>query len=200
MTPREYKTQKINGVASKYVSPPAETLARIKKENAEIGRARKINSDLSFYKEPFELPADGPVTGVYGSQRIFNGVPKRPHFGLDIAGPVGTPILAPVAGKVVYANPDMYFSGGTIVLDHGRGVTSTFIHLDKLHVEKGQMVEQGDKIADMGATGRVTGPHLDWRMNWFKERIDPAPLIERYLDPETGQIMKSDDSAKDVAK
>ena len=200
VTPREYKTQKINGVASKYVSPPAETLARIKKENAEIGRARKINSDLSFYKEPFELPADGPVTGVYGSQRIFNGVPKRPHFGLDIAGPVGTPILAPVAGKVVYANPDMYFSGGTIVLDHGRGVTSTFIHLDKLHVEKGQMVEQGDKIADMGATGRVTGPHLDWRMNWFKERIDPAPLIERYLDPETGQIMKSDDSAKDVAK
>lgn len=188
VAPREYRTQKINGVNKKYVSPPKETLDRIKKENAAIGRARRLSSDLRFFKDNFELPAEGPITGVYGSQRVFNGVPKRPHFGLDIAGPIGTPILAPVGGKVVYANPDMYFSGGTIVIDHGRGVTSTFIHLDKLHVEQGQMVAQGDKIADMGATGRVTGPHLDWRMNWFNQRVDPAPLIERFIDPKSGQL------------
>ena len=189
--PREYRIQRIEGVEKKYVAPlPEETLKRVRRENAAIGRARRVNSDFTFFRDQFELPADGPVTGVYGSQRFYNGEPRRPHFGIDIAGPVGTPILAPVAGKVVYANPDMYYSGGTLVIDHGQGVTSTFIHLDKLHVEVGQMVKQGDKIADMGATGRVTGPHLDWRMNWFNQRVDPAPLIQRFLDPKTGQILK----------
>ena len=179
---RDYKTQSIEGVAKKYVSPPKKVLARIKKENGQVWLARQNFSENSFYKEAFVMPAQGPITGVYGSQRIFNGVPKRPHFGLDVAGPVGTPVVAPASGVVTLAHDDMYYSGGTLIIDHGRGISSTFIHLSKIHVEKGQEIKQGDLIGDIGATGRVTGPHLDWRVNWFNQRLDPAFFVQGYLD------------------
>ncbi|KAF7785871.1 hypothetical protein PRUB_a0269 [Pseudoalteromonas rubra] len=177
ITTRDYDIDRITGVEKKYVSPPKEVLARIRKEGAQVSAARSKLSTLSYFDDPVYRPAKGRISGVYGSQRYFNGQPRRPHFGLDIANKTGTPVLAPVAGKVVFANPDLYYSGGTLILDHGYGITSTYIHLNKLHVEEGQEVELGDHIADIGATGRVTGPHLDWRFNWFNERLDPQLIM-----------------------
>ena len=117
------------------------------------------------------------MTGVYGSQRVYNGVPKSPHYGVDIASPTGTPVIAPAPGNISLVEPNLYYSGGTLILDHGHGLSSTFIHLSAVSVELGQRVEQGEKIGEIGATGRATGPHLDWRMNWFKVRVDPQLLM-----------------------
>ena len=178
VSPRTYQEDQIEGVAQKYVSPPKELTQRIAADNRAIGKARASNTDYLFFTQDFILPAQGRISGVYGSRRIFNGEPKRPHFGLDVANVTGTPVIAPAAGVVTLAHNDMYYSGGTLIIDHGFGVSSTFIHLNKIHVEKGQTVTQGQRIADIGATGRVTGPHLDWRINWFKERLDPALLVE----------------------
>lgn len=178
---RDYPTQRIEGVESKYVSPPESVLKRIRNDNQQIGKARRTKSELLGFSEGFILPAKGPISGVYGSQRVFNGVPKRPHFGLDIAGPIGTDIIAPASGVVSLAHDDMYYSGGTLIIDHGMGISSTFIHLSEITVRVGERIEQGQKIAEMGATGRVTGPHLDWRINWFSERLDPALVLAEPL-------------------
>ncbi len=175
---REYKIDRIEGVAQKYVSPPEEVLERIRGDNRAIGNARKTFSQRTDFLDDFILPAQGRISGVYGSQRVFNGEPKRPHFGLDVANKTGTPVIAPVGGVVTLAEDDMYYSGGTLIIDHGFGVSSTFIHLSKIHVENGQTVKQGDLIGEIGATGRVTGPHLDWRINWFSERLDPQLLLK----------------------
>lgn len=177
LSKREYKVDRIEGVAQKYVSPPSEVLERIRDDNRQIANARAFKSTFLYFTQDFILPAEGRISGVYGSQRIFNGEPRRPHFGLDIANKTGTAVIAPAAGVVRLAHPDMYYSGGTIILDHGYGVSSTFIHLSKLHVKEGDRIDQGDLLAEIGATGRVTGPHLDWRINWFKERLDPALLL-----------------------
>ncbi|MEJ6473761.1 M23 family metallopeptidase [Pseudoalteromonas piscicida] len=181
ITKRDYDIDKITGVAKKYVSPPESVLKRIRKEAQAVSKARQGNSELQFFKDPVFRPAKGRISGVYGSQRYFNGEPRRPHFGLDIANKTGEPVLAPVSGRVVFADPDLYYSGGTLILDHGHGITSTYIHLSKLDVKVGDAVKTGDKIAEIGATGRVTGPHLDWRFNWFGERLDPALLMKDTL-------------------
>lgn len=177
LSARQYEVQKIEGVEQKYVSPPESVLARINNDNVLIGQARQNNAPRLDFMQSFIWPADGPVSGVYGSQRVFNGVPKRPHFGLDVAGPTGTQVVAPAAGVVTLYVPDMYYSGGTMIIDHGFGVSSTFLHLSKSLVEQGTVVEQGQPVAEIGATGRVTGPHLDWRINWFNERLDPQLLV-----------------------
>ncbi len=174
---RNYATQKIEGVAQKYVAPPPEVSQRIKREAAKVWKARQQVTESFEYTLGFDWPAEGPVTGVYGSQRVFNGVPKRPHYGLDIAGPVGTKVVAPAAGRVSLTDDNMYYSGGTLIVDHGYGVSSTFIHLSKILVEEGDYVDRGQLIAEIGATGRVTGPHLDWRINWFDQRLDPELLL-----------------------
>ncbi len=174
---REYRLQKIEGVPQSTVSPNPEQVARSRKEAAAAWKARDHNSDLTFFKSEFRWPLTGPITGVYGSQRIYNGVPKRPHYGVDIARPAGTRVIAPASGQVRLAHPDMFFSGGTLIVDHGHGLSSTFIHLSKILVEPGQMVVAGDEIAEVGSTGRSTGPHLDWRMNWFDKRVDPQLLV-----------------------
>lgn len=174
---REYDIQRINGVAKKYVSPPEEVLERIKQENAEIARVRAIDHPEAFFDNGFVWPVIGRISGVYGSQRIFNGEPRRPHFGVDIAAPKGTPIAAPADGIVTLAEPDLYYSGGTVILDHGHGLTSAFLHMESLSVEVGQKIEQGAEIGKLGSTGRSSGPHLDWRINWFEERIDPQLLV-----------------------
>ena len=178
LTKRAYKLDNIEGVAQKYVSPPPEVLSRIRKDNQAIAAARRSFTDSVFFMQDFILPAQGRISGVYGSQRIFNSVPKRPHFGLDIANKTGSPVVAPASGIVRLAHKDMYYSGGTLILDHGYGISSTFIHLSKIYVSEGQEINQGELIAEIGATGRVTGPHLDWRINWFKERLDPALLVD----------------------
>ncbi len=174
---RKYDIQKIEGVAKKYVSPPESTLKRIRADNRLIGIARKRDDARTDFLETFIWPAIGPISGVYGSQRYFNGKPRRPHFGLDIAAPKGTPVKAPASGIITVAHADMYYSGGTIMLDHGHGLSSSFLHLDTVTVKVGQVVRQGDIIATIGDSGRVTGPHLDWRMNLFKLRIDPRQLV-----------------------
>ncbi|WP_341501185.1 M23 family metallopeptidase [Gallaecimonas sp. GXIMD4217] len=174
---RKYAIQKVNGVPAKTVNPPKETLARIRREGAKVAKARALDSDRLDFTAPFQWPLTGPVTGVYGSQRYYNGEPRRPHFGVDVAAPTGTLVYAPAPGKVVLAEPDLFYSGGTLIIDHGYGVSSSFLHLSGLEVKVGQEIKTGDPIARVGATGRATGPHLDWRINWFKERLDPALLV-----------------------
>ncbi|MFY8274989.1 M23 family metallopeptidase [Pseudoalteromonas sp. SSDWG2] len=186
---RDYKIDRIEGVERKYVSPPKEVLDRIQKDAALVKSARSQASNRQDFLNPVYKPAVGRISGVYGSQRYFNGTPKRPHFGLDIANKTGTPIYAPLSGKVVLAQPDLYYSGGTVIMDHGYGITSTYIHMHKLNVSLGDEVSTGDIIGQIGATGRVTGPHLDWRFNWFNTRLDPQLLM---IDTLASEISTND--------
>lgn len=177
LTKREYRLQQVNGVPQKTVTPKPESLARIREENALIAKARSVDSDHRFFLERFKPPMDAAISGVYGSQRIYNGTPKRPHFGVDYAGPVGAPVYAPASGIVTLTHDDMFYSGGTLILDHGYGVSSSFLHLSEILVGEGQLVKQGDLIAKVGKGGRASGPHLDWRINWFEVRIDPLKVL-----------------------
>ncbi len=174
---RDYKIQRIDGIKKDYVSPPDEVLARIRADQAAAAEARKADRPETDFDSGFAWPALGPISGVYGSQRILNGQPRQPHFGVDVAGPVGTPVAAPADGVVTLAHPDMYFSGATLIIDHGHGLSSSFLHLEEIQVSEGQVVRQGEVVALMGKSGRVTGPHLDWRMNWRDQRIDPTLLV-----------------------
>lgn len=177
---RRYAIQRIEGVPQETVTPPPEVLERIRREMALVAKARSGADRREDFGQGFAMPLAGPITGVYGSQRIYNGIAGNPHFGLDIAAPTGALVRAPAAGVVKLAEPDLYFSGGTLILDHGYGVSSTFIHLSAVLAAPGDRIQPGDPIARVGATGRATGPHLDWRMNWFDVRIDPA-LVVRYF-------------------
>jgi murein DD-endopeptidase MepM/ murein hydrolase activator NlpD len=175
---REYQIQRIDGLPKAKVTPrKPEDLARIRRDIAEAKKARARDDDRQDFLAGFEWPVQGPISGVYGSQRILNGKPRRPHYGVDIAVPVGTPVRSPAPGIVTLAVPDMFFSGGTLIIDHGHRLSSSFLHLSKLHVDVGDRVEQGDLVAEVGATGRVTGAHLDWRMNLRDRRIDPQLLV-----------------------
>ena len=184
---REYDIQRISGVANKHVNPDPAQLARVAEENKLTRAARERDSDLRGFQQSFIWPASGRISGVFGSQRIFNGEPRAPHSGVDVAAPKGAPVVAPADGVVTLVHPDMFFSGGTLIVDHGLGVSSTFIHLSEILVEPGQDVAQGDLIARVGATGRATGPHLHWNMNWFDVRVDPAlvapPLVDGATPP-----------------
>lgn len=177
VAPRQYEVQRINGIAPKYVSPPADVLKRIAEEKALKAKSRPDNTDATWFAETFIWPAIGPVSGVYGSQRIFNGEPRRPHFGMDIAAPTGAPVRAPADGIVTLAKPDMYFEGGLIFIDHGQGVSTNYMHLSRLDVKAGDHVKQGDIIGAVGGTGRATGPHLHWGMTWRGTPLDPQLLV-----------------------
>ncbi|SFV22106.1 Murein DD-endopeptidase MepM and murein hydrolase activator NlpD, contain LysM domain [Pseudidiomarina donghaiensis] len=191
--PRKYNIDRVDGVPQKTVTPDPEQQARARKEAAKVWAARNnANSQRADFLAPIKMPAAGRISGVYGSQRIFNGTPRNPHFGLDIAAPTGTPVFAPWAGKVVLAENDLFYSGGTLIIEHGYGVTTTYIHLHKLHVQVGDEIQQGDRIAEIGATGRVTGPHLDWRINWRHERLDPALAIEFFSEAATNPVPAAD--------
>ncbi|MBV2089576.1 MAG: M23 family metallopeptidase [Candidatus Thiodiazotropha sp. (ex Ctena orbiculata)] len=174
---REYQIQRIDGLPPSKVSPPKRDWERIKKDVAQVKQARKLNEDRTDFLNGFIWPSKGVISGVFGSQRILNGEPRRPHYGVDVAAPVGTLVVAPAAGVVTLAHPDMFYSGGTLIIDHGLQLSSSFLHLSKILVQEGQVVKQGDPIAEIGATGRVTGPHLDWRMNLRAARIDPQLLV-----------------------
>lgn len=174
---RQYNIQRVNGVPQATVEPSKEQQERIAREAALVGKARKGDLNLSHFMEDFKWPVIGPISGVYGSQRVYNNIPGNPHFGVDIAMPVGTPVYAPAGGKVTLVHHDMFLSGGTLILDHGQGLSSTFIHLSKILVKEGEQVKQGEKIALVGKTGRASGPHLHWAMNWFTERVDPQLLV-----------------------
>ncbi len=176
LKPREYRTQSLTGIARKYVTPAKSVLDRIRQEAAMVRQARTIDSDQTDLFNGFSWPVNGRISGVYGSQRIYNGKPGRPHFGLDIAVPTGTSVAAPAEGVVRLAERDLYYSGGTIIIDHGYGLFSSFLHLSQVNVVEGQKIIRGEKIGEVGATGRVTGAHLDWRYNWFDSRLDPELL------------------------
>ena len=176
---REYKIQRIDGLDKKKVTPPEEVYERIKNENKLIGKARSINSNLVFFKEKFIQPLDNAIiTGVYGSQRILNGKPRWPHYGLDFAGDLGTPIKAMADGVVTLAEKNLYYTGATLIFDHGHGISTLYMHMDELFVEKDDIVKQGDIIGTVGSSGRSTGPHLDIRLNWFDVRLDPATVLD----------------------
>ena len=174
---RVYKTQRINGLEKKMVTPPKSFYDRIIRENKAIKNIRNLDSDIDFIFQKLNWPAKGIISGVFGSQRILNGKPKRPHYGIDIAAKKGTSVIAPIESIVRMAEKDLYYTGGTIMLDHGHGVTSVYSHLSLINVNVGDKVKKGQKIGEIGSTGRSTGPHLDWRINWFLERLDPALLV-----------------------
>jgi murein DD-endopeptidase MepM/ murein hydrolase activator NlpD len=174
---RKYKIQRIDGLEESKVTPPEEVYKRIKEENNKIGEARAINSDLTFFKDKFIMPVAGIITGVYGSQRILNGKPRWPHYGIDIAANQGTMIKSSGTGIVTMAEDDLYYTGGTIIMDHGHGISTIYSHLESVLVSVGDQINQGDIIGTVGSTGRSTGPHLDFRVNWFQTRLDPMSVL-----------------------
>ena len=176
---QNYKIQRIEGLPKRMVTPPESVYKRIISENKEIAKVRKLNSNVSFIFQNFVWPLKGIITGVFGSQRVLNGKPKRPHYGIDIAAKEGTEIIAPLDSIVRMAEKDLYYTGGTIMLDHGHGVTSVYSHLSKILVKVNENIKKGDIIGLVGSTGRSTGPHLDWRINWFEQRLDPSLLIKK---------------------
>jgi len=175
---REYNIQRIDGLEESKVTPPESVYKRIKKENNAIGEARAINSNLQFFKEKFIMPVDGIISGVYGSQRILNGKPRWPHYGIDIAAKQGTMIKSSGAGIITMAEDDLYYTGGTIIMDHGHGISTIYSHLESVLVSIGDQINQGDIIGTVGSTGRSTGPHLDFRINWFQTRLDPMSVLK----------------------
>jgi len=180
---RQYAIERVDGLPPATVTPDPAASARIREDARMVTTARQHREARAYYSKGFIWPAQGRISGVYGSQRVLNGEPRRPHFGLDIAAAEGTDVYAPADGLVTMTHPDMYFSGGTIILDHGQGLSSTFLHLSKILVEAGTFVKQGDLIARIGATGRASGPHLDWRMNWLDRRVNPEPLLPPVTNP-----------------
>ncbi len=175
---REYKIQRIDGLPEKKVTPPKEFYDRIKRENKIISDARSIDSDLTFFKNKFIPPLDKAIiTGVYGSQRILNGKPKWPHYGIDFAAKEGTKIKAMLDGTATMVEADLFYTGGTLIFDHGHGISTLYMHMQKIYVKKGQKVKQGEIIGTVGSTGRSTGAHLDVRLNWFGTRLDPMTVL-----------------------
>ena len=175
---REYKIQKIDGLPEKKVTPPKEVYDRINRENKIISNARAINSNLTFFKNKFIFPLDNAIiTGVYGSQRILNGKPKWPHYGVDFAAKEGTQIRAMLGGTATMVEKDLFYTGGTLIFDHGHGISTLYMHMKEIYVEKNQKVKQGEIIGTVGSTGRSTGAHLDVRLNWFGTRLDPMTVL-----------------------
>lgn len=174
---RRYRIQQIDGLPTGEVTPSKANLARIRREAAKIRVARSENSPRTDFDGAWDWPVVGVITGIYGSQRILNGKPRSPHTGVDIAAPAGTPVCAPIDGVVRFAAPKLFLSGGTVILDHGHGISTTYIHLRRITVRVGQVVRKGQSLGELGATGRATGPNLHWGVNWFARRLDPGLLV-----------------------
>lgn len=173
---RQWSVQNISGLPPAQVTPDAAALARINRERERLGQARATDSARADFARGFQWPARGRISGVYGSQRILNGQPRQPHLGLDVAAPVGTPILAVAPGKVTLAD-EFFFFGKLVVLDHGLGVNSLYAHMSAIDVTEGMEIAAGQRIGALGATGRVTGPHLHFCISWFQVFVDPQPLL-----------------------
>ncbi|AKK67318.1 M23 family metallopeptidase [Xanthomonas translucens] len=179
VTPRDWPLERVNGVPPKTVNPPPAIAERIKREQAQVTAARDRDDDRTDFAAPFIWPVQGRISGRFGNARVYNGQPGAGHSGMDIAVPTGTPVKAPAAGVVTFAAPDLYLTGGTVLIDHGYGVSSNFLHLSRIDVKVGDRIAQGQVLGAVGATGRATGPHLHWGMNWFDVRIDPLLVLER---------------------
>ncbi len=177
IAPRDWKIERVDGVPQTLVTPDPETTAKIAVDSRLMARARATVELTPFFETGFIRPAEGRISGVYGSQRILNGSPRAPHSGLDIAAPQGTPIHAAADGVISLANPDMTLTGQTVFINHGYGLQSVYIHMSALHVKSGQRVKQGDVIGEVGMTGRATGPHLHFGVTWFDTRLDPETIL-----------------------
>lgn len=186
---REYDIQRIDGLPEEMVTPDPALLARIAEEREMIQAAWAHDTPAIDFLGGFIWPVEGPISGVYGSQRILNGEPRQPHYGVDMAAPEGTLVAAPASGIVRLAAPDLYFTGGTVIIDHGHGLSSTLMHMASVTVFVGQRIKQGDIVGTVGATGRATGPHLDWRMNLRDARIDPQLLVPPMPATEPATVM-----------
>lgn len=182
---RTYNIQRVNGISKKIMNPNSASQKRAAKDSAMVKAARNVQSTQEAFAGEFIWPTTGRISGVYGSQRVYNGVPGTPHYGVDVARATGTPVVAPADGVVTLAVPDMFYSGGTMIIDHGYGVNSTFLHLSKLTAKVGDKVTQGQKVAEVGASGRATGAHLDWRLNWYQMRLDPTSVV-----PPMSEVLK----------
>lgn len=174
---RTYQIQQIDGLPPRQVTPSAQDLARIQAEAKLIEAVKARNSDRVGFTQEIAWPALGPISGIYGSQRILNGEPRAPHRGIDVAAPAGTTVEAMASGVVSLAEPDLYFTGGTVMIDHGHGLHSIYAHMQEVLVEVGQGVARGAPVGKVGATGRATGPHLHWGIYWFDNALDPALLV-----------------------
>jgi len=179
ITPRDWPVERVNGVPPATVNPPPAIAERIRREQAQVTEARVRDDDRVDFGNGFIRPVEGRISGRFGRARSYNGQPGSPHSGMDIAAPTGTPVKAPAAGIVTFAGPDLYLTGGTLLLDHGHGVSSNFLHLSRIDAKVGDRVEQGQVIGAVGATGRATGPHLHWGMNWLDVRVDPQLVLEK---------------------
>lgn len=179
VAPRQWPVERVDGVPPKTVDPPADIAARIRREQAAVAAAREADTPETGFTESFVRPLEGRVSGHFGSQRIYNGTPGSAHSGMDIAAPTGTPVRAPASGTVIFADADLYLTGGTLLIDHGHGFSSNFLHLSRIDVAPGEHVAQGQVIAAVGASGRANGPHLHWGMTWFDVRIDPESVLAR---------------------
>lgn len=177
--PRDWPLQRVNGVPPKTVDPPPAIAERIRREQARVSAARVRDDPRTDFTQAFVRPVEGRISGRFGRARVYNGKPGAPHSGMDIAAASGTPVRAPAAGIVTFADKDLYLTGGTLLVDHGHGISSNFLHLSRIDVKVGDRVEQGQVIAAVGSTGRSTGPHLHWGMSWFDVRIDPQLVLER---------------------
>ena len=173
---RAWDVEIIEGVPPETVDPPPAVAERIAREAAAVAAARTRDDARTGFADAFAWPVRGRISGRFGSGRVYNGRPGGGHSGMDIAAADGTPVLAPAAGVVTLAD-DLYITGGTVLLDHGHGVSSNFLHLSRIDVDVGDTVEQGETIGAVGATGRATGPHLHWGMNWFDVRVDPLLVL-----------------------
>lgn len=179
VTARDWPIERVNRLPPAMVDPPPAIAARIQREQALVAAARTRDEARTGFAQHFIWPVRGRISGRFGNQRIYDGTPKSPHSGMDIAAAAGTPVQAPADGVITFAAPDLYLTGGTLVLDHGHGISSNFLHLSRIDVKVGDVVRQGDVLGAVGATGRATGPHLHWGMNWFDVRIDPLLVLER---------------------
>lgn len=179
VSPRDWPIEHINGVPPATVNPPPAIAERIRVEQARVASVRTRDDPRLDYLQKFDWPVRGRISGRFGNQRVYNGSAGAPHSGMDIAAAQGTPVHAPAAGIVTFADPSLYLTGGTVVLDHGHGVSSNFLHLSRIDVRVGERVEQGGLLGAVGATGRATGPHLHWGINWFDVRVDPLLVLDR---------------------
>lgn len=177
VAPRTYQIERIDGLPPRLVTPSEADLVKIRADAALLATARQRDTARDGFAEEMIWPVVGRISGIYGSQRVLNGEPRSPHRGVDIAAPTGTPVGTMGAGVVSLAETDMYFTGGTVMVDHGHGLNSIYVHLDQMHVTVGQRLEQGQTLGTVGATGRATGPHLHWGVYWFDQAIDPALLV-----------------------
>ena len=174
--PHDYEVEEITGLPPKFVAPPKEVQERITKDAMDVRRVRALDTDLQNFKEQMIWPVKGRISGRFGSHRILNGEPRSPHTGLDIAPGAGAIIVAPLGGRVTLVS-DQYFTGNTMVIDHGHGISSVYAHMETTLVKEGQLVAQGDEIGVVGMTGRATGPHLHWGMNWYGERLNAGVAL-----------------------